>query len=235
MSNKLNNGAEISRSTNILNSIIMNKIIILAVFLAALTAGNAQGQGQGTFGVRAGLNSTNMILRGNGVSVKANKETGFQIGVVTENEPPENKRIFTQGGFLFVSQKCSFDESFLGSTNGTISLSYLRMPFNSIFKVDLSSLKLLGYGGGILGLALAGKTTSEERGGEKIEQKIKFGGPIGRLEIGFNLGAGLQFGNFQATVEYNINLNYGVLFNDTNGVSMFNNGFLFNLTYFFGK
>ena len=219
--------------TNFLTNII-NKKILLALFAAVLTAGYTQAQL--TVGARAGVNYTNMLFLVSGAgSMSTQMQPGFQAGVIAERDDNNAQAGLlnnTQVGLLIVSQKCKFNEgSWMGFSNETLNMTYLRIPANFLYKKDLNDMKLLLHGGASLALAVAGKITGEERG-EKVEEKIKFGeGGMSRFEMGFGLGAGLQFGNIQTVLEYNLGYNLG----NSNGITMLNNGFALNVTYFFNK
>ena len=225
---KINSTATASNSGANLKKLMsrVNRKLFLVLLIAVLTAGYVQAQF--TFGARAGVNYTNMLffVPAGSASMGTQMQTGFQAGVVTADRNDH------QVGLLIVSQKCKFDKgSLMGFSNETLNLTYLRMPVSFLYKKDLNDMKFLLQGGFSLGLAVAGKITGEKHG-EKVEEKITFAkGGMSRFDSGLGLGAGLQFGNIQTVLEYNLSYN---LSND-NKVMMFNNGFALNATYFFNK
>jgi len=205
---------------------------VLFLLIAVLTASYVQAQVN--FGVRAGLNYSNKIffVPAGAASMSTEMKPGFQAGIIAESNTTDITS-FMQSGLLFVSQECKFkDGSLLGYSNETLNMTYLRLPLNYVYKKDLSGIKLLLQGGINLDFALSCKINGEKRG-EKIEEKVDFGNTMmSRIESGVGVGAGLQFGNFQAVLEYNFGYNWG---KSDSKIMMFNNGPAFNISYLFGK
>jgi len=217
----------------------LNRKFLLALLAAVLTVGYAQAQM--TFGARAGVNFTNIrfttTVAGFSQSVFFNMKPGFQVGAVVEEKIGKSDRFFAQSGLLISSQKSVFDrvEYSSGSLpdiefedDVIISLTYLRVPINFGFKKDFGDMTFVAFGGPYLGLAVAGKIEDE---------KIEFGkigkGIMSRLDTGINLSPGLQFGNFQAAIEYSIG--FGVDSESSVTRLTLINGFALNLTYLFNK
>jgi len=198
------------------------------LFISVLSVGYTHAQFD--FGVRAGLNYTNMffIVPAGSTSISTQMKPGFQAGVVAENN---KDNLFYQMGLLFVSQTCKFNEgSLIGLSNVNLNINYLRIPVNLMYKIDLNGMKFLLQGGPSLGIALSGKAKHEISGDK---EKLKFGnGGISRFEGGVGLGTGLQFRNIQAVIEYNIVNNFG---GSDSKITMYNHGFALNITYLFSK
>jgi len=198
---------------------------VFFLLVAILMAGYAHAQVR--IGVSGGLNYANKLfyIPAASTSMGTQMKPGFQAGVVLENNIGQSDNVSSQVGLSFVSQECKFREGIIyGSADETLSMTYIRIPIRYLYKIDLSDMKLLLQGGVDLGLAVAGKIKHDN-----MEEKIKFSSDgISRFETIFGLGPGLQFGNFQAVLEYNIGYNSG-----SSNIMMFNNGFAFNLTYFF--
>ena len=227
--NHFKNGAGSKNQMSRRNILKMN-LFKFTASLTLLVMFSGYAQAQLNIGARAGVNYTNMLFLVSGAgSISTQMQPGFQAGVVTERT--ENGK-GSQVGLLIVSQKCKFDNgSWMGFSNETLNMTYLRMPANFLRKKDLSGTQLLLQAGASLGYAVSGKITGEQRG-EKVEEKIEFGKDgMSRFEMGVSLGIGLQFSNIQTVLEYNLSNNFG----KNNGATMLNNGFALNATYFFNK
>jgi len=211
-------------------------LILLAVIFTASYA-----QAQFTFGARAGFNLTNMSAKYDGKKsddYNPKFKPGFQIGVVGEYAFSDVFAI--QPGILFATQGVRFKESedgvdFKNSTN----LNYLQIPINAMYKLDLSSVKLLFQAGPYVGYAISGKEKWSMEGNgidESGDDKIEFGSDNDKtkaLDFGIGLGVGLQFaGNFQAGVGYNLGL---MNLSNVDKYTSKNSGIAVTLTYMFGK
>ena len=216
--------------------IIMNKKIFLVLLTAVLTASYAQAQL--TFGARAGLNFTNVKMKMGGISASPDMKVGIQLGVVGEYGLSE--AFFIQPGIVFAQQGYKVD---MFGESATFNLNYIQIPVNAQYKVDLSGMKLLLQAGPYLGYAVNGKVKAKVDG-KKESEKIEFGdGGMKRFDFGLGIGAGLQFGNIQAGVGYNIGLaniaSTDEFYDDDDFYSVktktHNNGIVLTVTYFFGK
>ena len=87
--------------------------------------------------------------------------------------------------------------------------------------------------GPYVGIALSGNTKAKADG-KKATEKIEFGsgsGEMSRLDFGLGFGAGLQFGNFQVGVGYNLGL---ANLSNENKITTRNNGLALTVTYLLG-
>ena len=187
-----------------------------------------------------------MSFKYDGESDENNKiKPGFQLGVVAEYEISD---VFViQPGILIAQQGCKIEES--GEESGykwdykaKYNVTYLQIPVNAQYKLDLGGNTLLLQAGPYFGFAVGGKIKVEgSSGGESIDEevKIKFGGDeenddMKGGDFGLGLGAGLQFGNIQVGAGYNLGL--ANLSNSRDAkFKQKNNGIAITLTYFFGK
>ena len=199
----------------------MFKKVFLTVSVVILMAGYAQAQIN--FGVRAGLNLTNIKYSGEG-SESADMKPGFQVGVVGEINIPG--LIAIQPGIIFAQQGCKFDE-------WTTALNYIQIPVNVIYKVGLGPAHLLLQAGPYFGYGISAKSKYDGN-----SEKLKFGSgddaDIKAIDFGLGVGAGVQLGSIQAGIGYN----FGLANLDPEGSSDFkakNNGLALTVTYFFGK
>ena len=220
----------------------MNKKIFSVILAAVLTASYAQAQF--TFGARAGLNVTNIshTINGKTTSGEDNRKfkPGFQIGVVGEYAIIEN--LVIQPGLLLSTQGGIYKYSGAGREyKETISLSYLQIPVNAQYKIDVGSMSLLFQAGPYFGFAVSGKSKEkikQDGKTEKTTESIKFGtgkedDGIKRGDFGLGFGTGLQFDNIQVGLGYNFGL--ANIVDLGNKVVMRNHGLALTATYFFGK
>ena len=193
-----------------------------------------------TFGIRAGVNFTDMVIENTKTDMVAVTSLipGFQIGVLAgvgqkSLNPDVNKRnrTFIQTGLLIASQ--GFKMSSKGVTQ-TTKLTYLRIPVNFVMKNDFSRrITFMFQLGSYIDFAVGGKSIVEASG-KKEETKIKFGTGDDAYMKGFDFGAegviGLQFGNIQAGL--GVNTGFRNLSNNKD-VKMHNFGLSLNAIYFF--
>ena len=203
------------------------KKVYIVLLAAVLTASYAQAQF--TFGLRTGFNLTTMTEEG----IDTKMKPGFQIGVVGDYALSDNFSI--QPGVLFATQGFRWNLSLMGADLKTsINLNYLQIPVNAQYKLDLGGMNLLLQAGPYLGYAVSGKVIAKA-GGLKEEEKINFGSnkeEMKAFDFGLGLGAGLQFGNIQAGLGYNIGL---ANLSNVEDSSTKNNGLALTVTYLFGK
>jgi len=205
-----------------------------------------------TFGTRAGFNYTNMTYKYDGNKQDINKfKSGFQIGVVADYKISEVLSI--QPGFLFAQQGY---KSTIFTPNSTVNLNYLQVPINAQFKFPLGRIDLLIQTGPYLGFAINGKFKYWDENGKKMSDedykeltghevpKISFGNDWGKdtmksFDFGIGFGAGLQFGNIQAGLGYNIGLRDLTVHKKkdtiTQLMSLKNKGLALTITYLFGN
>ncbi|MDR1581718.1 MAG: PorT family protein [Prevotellaceae bacterium] len=207
----------------------MFKKVLVVIAIAILTAGSAQAQLR--FGARAGFNLTNLSGDVNNTKFKP----GFQIGAVGDYSI--NEAFAIQPGLVFATQGCAVKET--GYEN-KMTLNYLQVPINAQYKLNLGGKTLLLQAGPYLGFGLGGKEKGKEDfdgdgNWEDFDEKIKMGSgndaDFKTFDFGIGLGAGIQFGNIQAGLGYNLGLA-----NINNGTgSIKNGGLAITLTYLFGK
>jgi len=200
----------------------MNKKNCIVLLVAVFTASYAQAQF--TFGVRAGINLTDVVQKFDSYKQTFGFKPGFQIGVVGESAISEQFAI--QPAILFSTQG-AHNKAF----DYVVNFNCLQIPINAQYKLNLGSLKLLFQAGPYLVYALNGKLKYDN--GEKSD--IKFGSGEDenrRLDLGIGAGAGIQFESIQACVGYNHG--FVNIWNSTFS-SMNHYGFALTLTYLFAK
>lgn len=170
------------------------KFLALSAVLA-LMAGAATAQTKTTFGVRAGVNFTNL----NGKDAEDEKhdmkmKAGFHVGV--NAEIPLADEFFLQPGVLFSTKGAKAKEG-----DGKINIAYVEVPVNFLYKADLGTGKLLLGVGPYVGIGVGGKLKGEGQDVDiRFTNDVKLsdteeGYPMKRLDAGGNLLFGYEFSN----------------------------------------
>jgi hypothetical protein len=230
----------------------MKKVIILAsLFISNTLMLQAQSttikSGGTSFGIRAGVNFTNI----NGKDINDNKLendmlTSFHVGI--NLEIPLGPQFYFQPGLLFTQKGAKNVVPFTGETvTSTISLSYIEMPLNLLFKPALVGGHLLLGFGPYVARGIAGKYTLDLNGND-VNRDVKYQSPVKSndpedvvyikpWDAGANLLFGYEFGNkisLQANAQLGltkINPEYEGVSNDKRSAK--NTGFGLSLGYRF--
>lgn len=141
-----------------------SKVLLFALAATALTLTSKAQDAKTTFGVRAGVNFTNINGDdGDGHDYENKLKPGFHIGV--NAEIPVASDFYLQPGLLF-STKGAKDKEGDGKTN----VSYLEVPINFLYKPTLGAGKLLLGFGPYIGFGIGGKY---KNGSEEVKIKFK--------------------------------------------------------------
>ena len=170
-------------------------ISLLSIVMLLLIT--SQSFAQAIFGAKAGLNLANVNEKSDAGSSTTKMLIGFHIGGTAEFAMSE--KIGLEAGLLFSTKGAKQDFSGLSST---LSINYLEIPINCIYKVDLSSLKVLISAGPYLAYALSGKADAET---------INFGSDAEKddmkpLDFGLNIGAGVEIKGVSIMMQYGLGL-----------------------------
>lgn len=181
----------------------------MAVAVMAVAA-NAQMR----FGVKAGLNFSNVSMKLGGEKVDDLKmRFGGQFGVLAQFELTEN--VALQPEVMYSTMGTKSEE--FGVTT-TTKLNYLQIPINVMYKFGSGSAKPYITAGPYLGYAINGKTEFDYDLGDinfkqisipVNEVDIEFGdeeGQMKRLDFGIGIGAGIELKHFQFGVNYSLGL-----------------------------
>jgi hypothetical protein len=163
-----------------------SKVLLFALAATALTLTSKAQEAKTTFGVRAGVNFTNL----NGDDGKDDYENklkpGFNIGV--NAEIPVAQDFFLQPGLLFTTKGAKDKEG-----DGKLNISYLEVPINFLYKPTLGAGKLLLGFGPYIGFGIGGKYKNGD-----IERKVKFKNDVKASDISLTdpkvFMKGLDFG-----------------------------------------
>lgn len=168
-----------------------------------------------TFGVRAGLNLSNAVVKDD-VDTYSDDYMylpGFHAGVLAEFPVAgiisvEGGAFFSTRGYKVEDEMVLFDEKFEFKYKTT--LYYLVIPVTAKATIDVGPLSVFGQLGAYAGSGLSGKFHSEttvagdteteeadvEWGNDEMEDHFK------RLDFGLTAGAGVQIKNIRAGVAY---------------------------------
>lgn len=172
-----------------------SKVLLFALAATALTL-TSKAQDKTTFGVRAGVNFTNINGEIGGHDTEYKLKPGFNIGV--NAEIPVASEFYLQPGLLFTTKGAKADE---GDAKTTVS--YLEIPINFLYKPALGPGKMLLGFGPYVGIGLGGKIKG---GGADIDVKFKNDITLAeysdlkteygkRLDFGGNLLVGYELSN----------------------------------------
>jgi len=178
------------------------------------------------FGVRAGMNVTNM----SGFEKTTKMVLGVQSGVVVDFSLPKNFAI--QTGLLYAQQGFKWTGTYMGKKSTTrYTLHYIQIPINAQYKLNLGSkTSLLFQTGPYFGYCFLGKA---KNGGTTKKIPMGFGkkDELKTFDFGLGVGVGVQFYGLQAGIGYNIGL-YNLSPLDEKHR---NHGLAITITYLFGK
>ena len=184
-----------------------SKVLLFALAATALSL-TSKAQDKTTFGVRAGVNFTNLNGEIGNQDLDWDIKTGFNIGV--NAEVPVATDFYLQPGLLFSTK---------GAKSGgrTTNVSYLEVPINFLYKPALGPGKLLLGFGPYVGFGIGGKSKG---GNNMVDADVKFKNDISSaesidpkkdyfktLDFGGNLLAGYELSN---KISFQLNAQLGM-------------------------
>ncbi len=216
----------------------MKKILILAGLIIATLSTFAQTT---TFGLNAGVNLSKLTVSGNGASVSTQSLAGFHIGGVVDfgfnSFSIQPALLFsTKGG---KSNSTSSDGTSTFTDNGKITLDYLELPVNFVYKVPAGSGKVFFGAGPYFGYGLSGKSSSHVSGTgiptTDTNANVTFGSGDNDVK---NPDYGVDFlAGYELSQGFTINAGYSLglanLANGSQGGTTKNQVISFSLGYFF--
>ena len=200
----------------------MKKVFFVAVAILAAVAGNAQVK----FGPKVGLNFSTMSMDGADEKMR----TGCQVGMVFQGDIAPN--VFIQPSILFSSKGSKYDGGDL-----KVVANYIDIPVNFGYRINLGGANLNLLAGPYLAYGVGGKISlSETKFGKTVtvEEDIKWGSDKNEddfrpFDMGLNLGGGVEFNNFQVSLQYGfglLNINPSSDITNKNGVLSLSAAFL---------
>lgn len=184
-------------------------------------------KGKSNFGVKAGLNLSNMSIKNIPSGFEEKTLPSFHLGGVAEFNIAENFAL--EAGVLLSGKggKYEYSETESGITiTGILTVSplYLEIPVNALYKAELGSAKLLLFVGPYIGLGVGGKIKTEYTASglpsgvtlsslgfdldesEDIEYGTDDNSTLKRIDFGLNIGAGIEIKNIQIRAQYGLGL-----------------------------
>lgn len=172
-----------------------------------------------TFGVRAGLNLSKMLVKDNDNTYSDNYKMnpGFHIGGTVEFPISD---MFSVEADLLLSTKgtrVKEEETMMGETyemKAKINLFYIDIPITVKASFDVGDVKIYGAAGPYIGVGLSGKSKYEityNGETETDDEKIEWGSDkdedmLKRLDFGLIFGAGVAINSIQAGLSYGLGL-----------------------------
>lgn len=188
-----------------MNKTIMKKILTAVLVITALmmtTTLNAQDKPV-TFGVKAGLNLSNMNVEGFDI------KPGFNVGVTVDLRLMPNLYILSGLEYSLEGAKFGgFKGEFIKVDDAKLNLSYLKMPIHIGYKLPvLENLKIVFQAGPHLAYAVDGKMKWGSESLNIYDDKAEFADSTNRFDIGLGFGVGAEVSNFC----FNVGCDFGLI------------------------
>jgi hypothetical protein len=165
-------------------------LVFFAGLLLLATSGFAQNKT--AFGIRAGVNFTNLNGEdGDGDDLDFKLKTGFHIGV--DADIPVAPEFYFRPGVLFSTKGAKLDDA----DDTKINLSYIEVPLSFVYKPTLGNGKLVLGLGPYVAFAIDGKYKNDDDDVDiKFENEVTLDQAMtdGPFLKGFDAGANLFFG-----------------------------------------
>ncbi|CAN5402575.1 porin family protein [soil metagenome] len=192
----------------------MKKILATAA-IAAFCFMNVSAQSPVSFGVKGGMNSTNLKFSGDGFNFNPDSKIGFYAGLLAEIGISDMFALQPEAMYALMGAKSGDDK---------LNLSYVNIPV--LLKYKNQGLSLVA--GPQLGLLVSAK---EDDGSNTTDIKDQFKS----TDFGLVLGAGYTtLSGFGFDARYQLGLSNIAEDIDPNiNASVKNNGFTFGIHYFF--
>ncbi len=176
--------------------------ILMKLFVAVIALTIATGSFAQEFGIKAGLNLSNMLVKDDNTTYSDDYDMkiGFHVGVTAEF--PLAELFSFETGLLFTQKGYKYDGAW---GDYALNLYYLEVPLLGKATYDLGDVMLYGQLGPYVGFGLAGKFKSDDE-----EEDIDWGSDddddLKRLDFGLNIGAGVQVSNITIGASYGLGL-----------------------------
>ena len=185
----------------------MRKLSML--FLAAVFASSLTAYCQKTsFGITGGASLANMHLKSQDISISVDNKIGLTVGVFADVAMSEN---FSFQPALNYVQKGAKNKMTDIDYESKITLNYIELPLNFLFKPDMAKVRFFAGGGPSIAYALSGKEKETDNGVTNT-YKYKFGNnpdehDLKAMDFGANFLTGIETkGGFLVAINYNLGL-----------------------------
>lgn len=197
------------------------------------------------FGLKAGLNMSNALIKDNDQMYSENFDSRFGFHVGATAEMPLTDMFSFQTGLLFSTKGYRSSEEFSGlgitvTAESNLDLLYLEIPTTGKANFDLGGAELYGVFGPSVGVGLSGTLKTEAvSGGSTVteEETIIWGSnedtdDFRRLDFGLLFGAGVEIQGVEVGIDYNLGL-ANILPSNANGSKFSNRVFAISVGYKF--
>ena len=159
-----------------------------------------QATAQVRFGPKIGMNFSKMTLKASGISIDPKILVGFNVGMIAEF--PVGNNFVIQPGLLFSSKGSKYS---LQGESAKIAPSFIELPINGVYKLDMSSAQLMFFAGPYFGYGIGGSVKS---GSESYDISWGTGSDndLKPFDFGLNIGAGVEISNFLISAQYGIGM-----------------------------
>lgn len=171
------------------------------------------------FGIKAGMNLSNMVLKMNDETLSQDfkMNLGYNVGGTVEFPISEWFSIESELLLSTKGYKISEEESYGIDSykyERKLNLLYLNIPVTGKAKVDVGKMKIYGELGPYFGFGLSGKAISKDTyNGETttVNEKIEWGNDaetdyLKRPDFGLTFGAGVIVNAFQFGLNYDLGM-----------------------------
>lgn len=189
---------------------IITKLMVIAIVFGLTTQAFAQ-----EFGIRAGLNMSNMLVKDDDdtYSDDYNSKLGFHVGGTVEF--PFSDMFALETGLFVNTKGFKYTEDDIESRSDdeykmTLNLYYIDIPINAKGIYDAGDVKVFATAGPYIGVGLTGKW-KYEMGDEEDSEDVEWGSDededdFTRLDFGVGFGAGVEYKAFLFGLGYNLGL-----------------------------
>lgn len=173
--------------------------LVFVLALGTTTVANAQESGNAKFGIKGGLNMSNLYTED---VDDQNVLLGFNLGLFVEM--PITSRISIQPELLYTTKgaELKYDNSFAQGT-GKFRLNYIEVPL--LMKLNLTDNFNVHFGPYAAYLVNSKITNEDENGNINFEEDIDED-DLNKLDFGLAAGFGINFDGFGIGARYNYGL-----------------------------
>lgn len=184
--------------------------IFLLVILTSLLCFQSYAQ---TFGIKGGLNLSNMLIESDGETEDLKMKPGFHIAGIIDFQFTDLLSLET--GLILDTKGFKFEDEGSGySYKEKLNTFFLDIPVVLKVSVDAgSSVRIFGAAGPYIGVGLTGKWKSvyEDQGAKDTdEEKVEWGNTdddhLKRLDYGLTFGAGVEIKAVLIGISYDLGL-----------------------------
>lgn len=161
-----------------------------------------------SFGITGGVSLANMRLKAESISVSGDSKIGFTAGVFADM--PLAESLSFQPALNYV-QKGAKNEISDMSYESKLTLNYIELPLNLLYKPEMQKLRFFVGAGPSIAYALSGKE-KEKDNGVNTTYSYKFGNnpdehDLKALDFGANFLTGIETpGGLLVALNYNLGL-----------------------------